>query len=60
MLPIARGRFAGLFLELKTIGGHASAEQRRWVYQLRDQGYRAEIVHGWEAARDLIVRYLSA
>lgn len=58
-LPVARGRFHGLYIELKTHDGHASAEQKEWCMALRDEGYRAEIVHGWESARDLIVRYLN-
>ena len=59
-LPVPRGIFHGLYIELKAAGGRPSPEQRVWCVRLRDNGYRAEIVEGWEAARDLIVRYLTA
>lgn len=58
-LPVARGGFHGLFIELKSLEGSATVEQLVWQTDLRAEGYRAEIIRGFEAARDLIVDYLS-
>lgn len=57
-LPIPRGDYAGLWIELKTKRGTASKEQKQWLAALRAQGYRAEICKGWEAAWSLINEYL--
>lgn len=57
-LPVARGAFHGLYIELKTLTGKPSDVQLEWQAQLRAQKYRAEIAKGWTAARDLITNYL--
>lgn len=58
-LPVARGGFHGLYIELKRQRGtRPSAEQREWLAALMDAGYRATWCPGWEAARDVIETYL--
>ena len=58
-LPVARGGWHGLFVELKrTKGGQLSAEQRAWHSSLRAQGHRVEVCRGWEEAFDVIRDYL--
>jgi hypothetical protein len=57
-LPVARGGFHGLFVEMKAGKNKASEDQRRWIDALRAQGYLAEVCVGWEAARELVERYL--
>lgn len=58
-LPVARGGYHGLYIELKRRdGGHVSANQKAWLNALRDQGYRAVVCCGWEAAKDEIESYL--
>jgi len=59
-LPVARGGYHGLYIELKSWEGKLSAEQRRWLADLEGQGYRAVMCRGWEAAQRLIETYLSA
>ncbi len=58
-LPVSRGGWYGLYIELKAEGGSASLEQRRWIAALQRQGYRAELCKGWEQARRLIEDYMS-
>lgn len=59
-LPVARGGFHGLFVEMKrTKGGTVSSEQKKWLGALRDAGYAAYVCKGWEAATDKILRYLN-
>jgi hypothetical protein len=61
MLPIPRGRYHGLFVEMKRVrGGTVTAEQRAWLEALGAQGYRAVRCRGWEEAREEIMAYLEA
>lgn len=61
MLPVPRGRYHGLFVEMKRVkGGSVSPEQRAWLAALQDQGYRAVRCLGWEQAREEIMSYLEA
>ena len=57
-LPVARGGYHGLFIELKTAGGRASAEQKAWLGRLRLEDYKAEICVGWMEAVKTICLYL--
>lgn len=58
-LPVARAGYHGLYIELKRQqGGHVSVNQKAWLNALTDQGYRAVVCCGWEAAKDEIERYL--
>lgn len=63
-LPVARNGLHGLWIELKRpiVKGEAkpvvSAEQKYWIEQLREQGYRAEVCYGWIEAKTLIEEYL--
>ncbi len=59
VLPVARGPFHGLAIELKTATGSASREQKQWIAGLRDQGYRAEVCRGWEQAFNVIKEYIA-
>lgn len=58
-LPVARGGFHALWIELKVHGGRATKEQKEWLADLRAEGCRAEIAVGWQAARTLIEEYLT-
>ncbi len=58
-LPVARGGFHGLYIELKRItGGKTSTDQRSWIEKLTEQGYRAVICRGWEEASKALIWYL--
>lgn len=58
-LPVARGGWHGLYIELKRRkGGRLSDEQREWIGFLESQGYRVCVCAGWEAARDCLLAYL--
>ena len=58
-LPVARGGYHGLYVELKRQkGGTVSDEQREWIAALNTQGYKAIICHGAEEAIEQIRGYL--
>jgi hypothetical protein len=57
-LPVARGDYHGLYIELKAGKNKATKTQAEWLQALTVQGYRAECVTGSQAAIDLISEYL--
>ena len=57
-LPVARGRYHGLYIELKTPAGRATPDQRWWCERLNAEGCFAEICHGWESAAKVLAWYL--
>lgn len=59
-LPVARGPWHGLRIELKAKGGRTSSAQAQWIKDLNAEGYLARVCTGWTAARDLILEYLHA
>lgn len=58
-LPVPRGSFAGMFIELKRRkNGRVSIDQATWLKALEKQGYKAVVCHGWEEAQREIEGYL--
>lgn len=57
-LPVARGGFHGLFVEMKAEGGRLSEKQEEWLADLHAQGYAVKVAYGWEEARKAIEAYL--
>ena len=57
-LPVARGGFHGLAIEMK-YGANQPTEKQEWYgRRLREEGFLAAVLWSWDEARDLIVRYL--
>lgn len=60
LLPVARGGYHGLWIELKRRhGGKLSSEQETWLDAMQDEGYMAVCCLGFEEARTVIVEYLA-
>lgn len=62
-IPIARGGFHGLFIELKRARkslSKKSPEQREWVKKLNAAGYKAVFCYGADDAKKVISEYLTA
>lgn len=60
-LPVARHGYYGLFIELKVGHNRLSEKQSEWICALRYQRYEVEICrNGWNAAADIILRYLGS
>ena len=51
--------YHGLALEIKTLKGRATKEQKEWIEALNERGYKAEVVKGLPAILDLIDNYLN-
>lgn len=58
LLPIARGGYHGLFLEVKTKGGVVSNNQKWWLNTLREQGYLASVAYSFDEVVEVIKKYL--
>ena len=59
-LPVARGGYHGLYVEMKSPekSARASENQIWWVEALISQNYAACVCKGWKMARDTILRYM--
>ena len=57
-LPVARGKYHGLYIELKNETGKTSMEQDWWGEQLLGQDYFWEVCHGWQSAVRVLEWYL--
>ncbi|MCL2071595.1 MAG: VRR-NUC domain-containing protein [Oscillospiraceae bacterium] len=57
-LPVARQGYNGLYIELKAPKGRVQANQREWLQDLSEQGYKAVVAYGFEEARTVIEDYL--
>lgn len=58
-LPVARGQYHGLYIEMKTEKGRTSDAQEWWGERLLAQGYMWEVCHGWESAVRVLEWYMS-
>lgn len=58
-LPVARGKYHSLYIELKAEGGRLSADQADQLMKLRRAGHAAEVCYGFEAAQETLLQYLS-
>jgi hypothetical protein len=60
MLPVSSPGYLGLAIELKSMTGYASTEQKQWIADLRAAGWKAEVCRGWSLAWDVIQQYVEA
>lgn len=58
-LPVPRGRYHGLYIEMKFGRNTPSAEQKEWLHRLQEQGYKVDVCFGWGEAVKVIVDYLT-
>lgn len=58
-LPVAKGGYHGLYIELKRIkGGRISPAQTEWLASLNDEGYLALVAYGAEQAIKILDTYM--
>lgn len=58
VLPVARAGFHGLYIELKYGKNKPTADQKKWIARLKEQGYKAITCYGWREAANEIENYL--
>ena len=57
-LPVTRGQYAGLFVEMKYGKNKPSPDQQRYMDMLERQGYAVTVCYGCEQAIETITAYL--
>jgi len=57
-LPVRRGLWAGLYIEMKKPGKKATKEQIEFGEFVKSQGYGFAVCDHWEKARDMLISYL--
>lgn len=58
LLPLRRGGYAGLWLELKAPGEKPNPRQRDWIERMTRAGYFATWCDDWTKAAQVITDYL--
>lgn len=58
-LPIARGGFIGLWIEMKSPTGKPSDSQKAWAKRLTEEGHKVELCRSAQEALNVIVWYLN-
>jgi len=58
-LPVARGEFHGLFIEMKFGKNKQSPEQKEWEAALTVQGYKYSLAYSGSSAVQIIKDYLN-
>lgn len=57
-LPVPRGKFHGLYIEMKYGKNKPTEKQRAWLTALKNQGYAVAVCYSWEQAQTVICKYL--
>lgn len=58
VLPVSRGGYHGLYIELKVGKNKPSNEQKEWLRRLKQEGYYTEWCIGSKQAIEVIEKYL--
>lgn len=58
VLPVARGGYAGAYVELKVGPNKATKNQEHWISKLEEQGYYTAVCYGSIEAEETIEWYL--
>lgn len=58
-LPVARGGYHGLFIELKYGKNKTTTKQDEWLEKLNKQGYAVAVCYGCKEAQEKILKYLN-
>ena len=57
-LPVPRGPYHGLWIEMKVGRNKPTAAQEEWMDRLSEQGYKCHVCYGWQDAMGMISAYL--
>ena len=59
-LPVPRGKYHGMYIEMKRIDGKPTAEQKDFINELAKQGYACYVADkGWADAAEVITWYMN-
>lgn len=57
-LPVAKGGYHGLFVEMKAGQNKPTALQEKWLSDLDREGFFTAVCYGWEEAAGVLASYL--
>jgi hypothetical protein len=57
-MPVPKGKYHGLYIELKYGKGKTSEKQDWWIENLIRYGYSVHVCYGWIDAQQKILEYL--
>ena len=57
-LPVAKGKYHGLFIEMKWGKNTVTDKQDDWLHDLTVQGYKAAVCYGADEAIDVLETYM--
>lgn len=58
-IPVARGQYHSLYIEMKAKGGRITDRQKLWIKQLQSEGMCACVCYGADNAITLIDSYMA-
>ena len=58
-LPVSRGGYHGLWIEMKFGKNRPTADQKKWLEFLEGQGHMVGICYSFEQAQAFIIQYLA-
>lgn len=57
-LPLPKGIYHGLYIEMKVGRNKTSAAQDKWLEHLKEVGYATAVCYGFEEAQKVILGYI--
>ena len=57
-LPVPKGEFHGLWIEMKSKKGRPTKAQKKWLKDMKELGYQTAICYGAEEAIEVLKEYL--
>lgn len=57
-LPVARGEYHGLYVEMKYGENKPTQKQKEWLEKLTKQGYKTAVAYSCDAAEDILLKYI--
>ncbi|WP_154900019.1 VRR-NUC domain-containing protein [Serratia ficaria] len=58
-LALPRGRYAGLWIEMKSADGVTSKEQEKWLLRMENVGYKTIVGFGFQQAKNIVMSYFN-
>jgi hypothetical protein len=58
-MPLARGGYIGLWIEMKHGKNKPSLLQAEWIAAMRMSGHKVLVCYDWETARDEVLAYIA-
>lgn len=58
-LPVGRGGFLGMYIEMKRVDRETSKNQKEWLNKLVEYGHKCVVCYSFESAKEELEKYCS-